>query len=157
MGDLRKEILRKTAGMPPPQFQFKAPQKAGQEAPVYEPLEWDQFFDEQRRTDDGFLVYLGRPPVDKEAENASLKPYVFLLHGAGYTALSWSLVTVRRFTPFYKCDTFSSFAFDIPNLNRYMFLTDFCFAVSVERAKTAFKCGRVRFARPRRHQDGGWR
>lgn len=97
MGDLRKEILRKTAGMPPPQIEFKIPKKEGKEAPTFEPLGWDLFFDSQMRTEDGFLVYRAGPSASSSSSSAQLRPYVFLLHGAGYTSLSWSLVAVRAF------------------------------------------------------------
>lgn len=79
--------------MPPPQFQFKVPQKSGQEMPTYEPISWDAFWDSQTLTDDGFLVYRAGP--SGPTEDGSLRPYVFLLHGAGYSSLSWSLVAVR--------------------------------------------------------------
>ena len=94
MGDLRKEILRKTAGLPPPQFEFKIPKKEGKDAPTFEPLGWELFFDSQTRTEDGFLVYRAGPSAES-SKITQLRPYVFLLHGAGYTSLSWSLVAVR--------------------------------------------------------------
>ena len=96
MGDLRKEILRKTSGMPPPKFEFQVPKKEGKEMPNFEGLGWEQFYDSQTRTEDGFVVYRAGPSVENVGE-AKLRPYVFLLHGAGYSAASWSLVTVRPF------------------------------------------------------------
>lgn len=64
--------------------------------PVYEPVSWDLFWDSQQRTADGFLYYRANP--SELAVDGVLRPYVFLLHGAGYSSLSWSLVAVRTST-----------------------------------------------------------
>jgi hypothetical protein len=93
MGDLRKEILCKIAKLPLPQFEFKLPQKDAKEMPNFETLPWDAFWDSQHRTEDGFLVYRAGPAAESSSVS-QLRPYIFLLHGAGYTSLSWSLVAV---------------------------------------------------------------
>jgi hypothetical protein len=94
MSDLREQILRKTAKLPPKTFEFKASSTKGKDGSEIEPIDWQGFWDSQHVTEDGFVVYRAGPSLDN-SETKELKPYVFLLHGAGYTSLSWSLVAVR--------------------------------------------------------------
>lgn len=68
---------------PLPSDTFKAP--APRSKKTVAPLSWSDFFDAKHDVD-GLAVYTA----------GSSGPIVLLLHGAGHTAMSWALVSVRR-------------------------------------------------------------
>ncbi|XP_058057557.1 protein phosphatase methylesterase 1 [Anopheles bellator] len=89
MSNLQRVMMK--SRLPPmcPNPRFPKPSDRGfRRQTDYNPLMWNAFFAEKRDVETGqgkFRVYLSGPPV--EAGNA---PLLVLLHGGGYSALSWA-------------------------------------------------------------------
>lgn len=64
----------------------------------YTPGLWDEYFEDKKDVavdeNNKFRVYLSRSPPQNG-------PLVVLLHGGGYSALTWSHFTVRSLPSFY--------------------------------------------------------
>lgn len=88
MSDLRRNILIKKASKLSKQFPSFDDSKQSLSNNDFnldfEKVKWNNYFDEKFIDDDGFCVY----------RKGNKGPYLFLLHGAGHTSLSWSLVVV---------------------------------------------------------------
>lgn len=80
-------------------FDRDGPKKGRQKD--YTPGLWDEYFEDKKDVaidaNNKFRVYLSRSPQQNG-------PLVVLLHGGGYSALTWSHFTVRFVLPFVACD-----------------------------------------------------
>uniref|UniRef100_A0A0B6ZEA4 Protein phosphatase methylesterase 1 n=1 Tax=Arion vulgaris TaxID=1028688 RepID=A0A0B6ZEA4_9EUPU len=95
---MEKEILKKKFGLPPmpPIVSGSAGKRNIVRRKDYSPIYWDKYFETKLdvTTDDGdtFRVY----------ERGHDGPVLFLLHGGGFSALSWALLSVHL-TTLVKC------------------------------------------------------
>ena len=73
------------------------PRQTQQPRRDYKPLPWSNYFDEaidvQTNSTDSFRVYLSS--FSKDELNAGDRPTLILLHGGGYSGLTWSLFTTH--------------------------------------------------------------
>lgn len=103
MSNLQKNIMK--SRLPPLPSLQRIPSKDGAKGRNYSPVMWDSYFAEKKdiEIDRGtFRVYFSKPPIQNG-------PVLLLLHGGGFSALTWSLFTVSFFLSFIK--SFSNFFF----------------------------------------------
>lgn len=93
MSNLQKSVLK--ARLPPmvpiSRLATESDKKRGRPARDYNPKLWSEYFKEQRdvETENGsFRVYLSSEPTEQG-------PLIVLLHGGGFSALTWSLFTTE--------------------------------------------------------------
>lgn len=82
MSSLQKEIVKSKAGLSPKLLQHRNPSQKRD----YEPVSWKKYFTERKPVtikEDTFYVY----------SQGSEGPLLVLLHGGGYSALTWSQFT----------------------------------------------------------------
>lgn len=86
MSDLRRKLLIKKSLNLTKQFpSFDDSGSSNNNVGLnFEKVKWNNYFDEKFIDEDGFCIY----------RKGKKGPYVFLLHGAGHSSLSWSLVVV---------------------------------------------------------------
>lgn len=90
--DLRKDLLKKLSSLP-----STKPNNENLFINDYSPLSWEYFYDSKSIDKNGFCIYRTKPNTKIEGNDI---PYVFFLHGAGYTSLSWAPVAVHIFLIF---------------------------------------------------------
>lgn len=98
MSDLKKNLLRsKLPPMVPRSMQKAAPGRSKD----YSPVMWSEYFEEKRdvQTDKGtFRIYFSKKPEILQ----SSAPVICLLHGGGFSALTWCCF-VKEITEIVHC------------------------------------------------------
>lgn len=96
MSSLQREIMKRQGGggLPPRPFQSVARSLPKRGQKDYSPLPWTSYFDAVKNVningEDVFRVYTSGFEREEEDEYAN-KPLLVLLHGGGYSGLTWSL------------------------------------------------------------------
>uniref|UniRef100_A0A915JTR2 protein phosphatase methylesterase-1 n=1 Tax=Romanomermis culicivorax TaxID=13658 RepID=A0A915JTR2_ROMCU len=99
LSDLRKSVFVENKSFLPlyPSINEKNSNFSGSRAKKdFSPLEWRQFFDEKltikitQKPDNVFTVY------SKSSDLQGVKPIIFLLHGGGYSGLTWACFAVKK-------------------------------------------------------------
>lgn len=95
MSSLERELFGKRM---PPMVSKNLSQKTGQKSSRsrldYSPLHWSQYFDSKRDlkiNDDSFRVYLSGIEYKSDDNCSPVLPSLVLLHGGGYSSLTWAL------------------------------------------------------------------
>ncbi len=85
MSDLHKRLMQSGLGGLPPRG--ARPGGGGPRRRDYSPLHWNSYFERHRQVEmdngDSFCVY------EKDSRDEEKGPVVMLLHGGGFSALTW--------------------------------------------------------------------